>query len=279
MNFNDFINLELFNFSSNQEVVSFTVFHALMVIVVILVARLLTWALSRIFNRAIQRGTIAQGPGYAIRQILRYFIWVITIVYVLDFIGAPITVLLAGSTALFVGLGLGLQDSFKDVVSGIILLTERTVNAGDVIETDQMVGRVAEVGLRTTKVWTRDQILKIIPNSRLTSQGFVNWTHQRSSSRFHVDVGVIYGSDSRLVEKLLLDVMKANKDLDTSPKPMVQFIDFGDSAMKFRAHFYTKDMFRIEFIKSDLRHAIGAAFDEAGVKIAFPQMDVWLRNP
>lgn len=258
--------------------VHITVFNILQVLFILALARTFTFLIQQAFRRAVKRRRVDRGTAYALRQLINYVIWIITILFTLDFSGVEVTVILAYSTALFVGLGLGLQDTFKDFISGIILLTERSVTAGDIIEINNLVGKVKEVGLRTTKVLTRDDIAVILPNSQLTNQGVINWSHQHAATRFHVEVGVAYGSDTRLVEKVLLECMAATADVDAEPEASVQFRDFGDSSLLFRANFHSSNLFRIEFTKSELRYAIDAAFRAHNITIAFPQMDVWIRN-
>ncbi|KRO59217.1 MAG: hypothetical protein ABR98_02520 [Cryomorphaceae bacterium BACL7 MAG-120910-bin2] len=258
--------------------ISITVFNLLQVLFILTLARVSTFLIQQAFRRAVKRRRFDRGTAYALRQLINYVIWIITILFTLDFSGVEVTVILAYSTALFVGLGLGLQDTFKDFISGIILLTERSVTAGDIIEINDLVGKVREVGLRTTKIITRDDIAVILPNSQLTNQGVINWSHQHAATRFHVEVGVAYGSDTRLVERILLDCMANIVEVDKDPEPSVQFRDFGDSSLLFRANFHSSNLFRIEFTKSELRFAIDAAFREQGITIAFPQMDVWIRN-
>jgi len=255
-----------------------TIFEIIQVIFILAIARTSTFLIRRIFHRAVKKDRIDKGTAYALIQLIVYIVWIITILFTLDFSGVQITVILAYSTALFVGLGLGLQDTFKDFISGIILLTERSVTAGDIIEINGMVGKVKEVSLRTTKVLTRDDIAVILPNSQLTNQGVINWSHQNASNRFHVEVGVAYGSDTRLVETVLLDCIKKLKDIDRTPAPSVQFREFGDSTLLFRANFHSSNLFQIEFTKSELRYAIDEAFRSKNISIAFPQMDVWIRN-
>lgn len=258
--------------------ISITVFNLLQVLFILTLARVSTFLIQQAFRRAVKRRRFDRGTAYALRQLINYVIWIITILFTLDFSGVEVTVILAYSTALFVGLGLGLQDTFKDFISGIILLTERSVTAGDIIEINDLVGKVREVGIRTTKIITRDDIAVILPNSQLTNQGVINWSHQHAATRFHVEVGVAYGSDTRLVERILLDCMANIVEVDKDPEPSVQFRDFGDSSLLFRANFHSSNLFRIEFTKSELRFAIDAAFREQGITIAFPQMDVWIRN-
>ena len=274
MSLTEILDLVIFRYGE----VEITLFEIVQVVFILAVARTITFLVKRLFNRAVKRRRFDRGTAYALRQLINYVLWIMTILFTLDFSGIEITVILAYSTALFVGLGLGLQDTFKDFISGIILLTERTVTAGDIIEINNLVGKVKEVGLRTTKVLTRDDIAVILPNSQLTNQGVINWSHQHAATRFHVEVGVAYGSDTRLVEKVLLACMQNLADIDAEPAPSVQFRHFGDSSLEFRANFHSTNLFRIEFTKSELRFAIDAAFREAGITIAFPQMDVWIRN-
>ncbi len=197
---------------------------------------------------------------------------------ILDSLGVKITVLLAGGTALFVGLGLGLQDAFKDLVAGIIILSERTVTAHDIVEIDGTVGEVLEVGLRTTTLRTRDDIELIMPNQKLTNERVINWSRNKKMTRFHVDVGVAYGSDTALVKTLLLQAATRNEAVSDSPKPHVFFNDFGSSSLDFRLFFYSHNLFRIERVKSELRFEIDRLFRENNVTIAFPQMDLWVRQ-
>ena len=255
-----------------------TVYEVGQVLFILGVTRLLTFLIRTALNRAVLRRRIERGSAYALGQIITYVVWTLSVLFTLDFIGVQITVILASSTALFVGLGLGLQDTFKDFISGIVLLSDRSVAAGDIIEVDGIVGKVHEVGLRTTKIKTRDDISVILPNSRLTTQGVINWAHQATTSRFHVEVGVAYGSDTRLVEKVLLECGLANAHVLKDPEPSVQFRDFGSSALVFRLYFYSTQLFLIEFVKSDLRFAIDEAFRTNGITIAFPQMDVWIKE-
>ena len=120
-----------------------TVFNVLQVLFILTLARVFTFLIQQAFRRAVKRRRVDRGTAYALRQLINYMIWIITILFTLDFSGVEVTVILAYSTALFVGLGLGLQDTFKDFISGIILLTERSVTAGDIIEINNLVGKGA----------------------------------------------------------------------------------------------------------------------------------------
>lgn len=248
------------------------------VLLILIISRIIVWVIGRLVRRLIAKQQGDEGKAYAIRQIAAYFIYTIALVLVLDSLGVKITVLLAGSTALFVGLGLGLQDAFKDLVAGIIILSERTVTAHDIVEVDGTVGEVLEVGLRTTTLRTRDDIELIMPNQKLTNERVINWSRNKKMTRFNVEVGVAYGSDTQLVRKLLLEVVSKNEAVSDSPQPHVFFDNFGNSSLNFKLFFYSHNLFRIERVKSELRYEIDEIFRENGITIAFPQMDIWVRQ-
>ena len=198
---------------------------------------------------------------------------------ILELLGVRLSVLLAGSAALLVGIGLGLQDSFKDVVSGLIILGEGTIEVGDIVIVDNLVARVKKIGLRTSRVETRDEASIIIPNSRLVVNNVTNWSHNQEPTRFQVTVGVAYGSDVRLVEKLLLQVAAEHPAVLAEPKARVEFQAFGNSSLDFILHFFSNEYMGIEFVKSDIRYAINDVFRANQVTIPFPQRDLWVRNP
>ncbi len=196
----------------------------------------------------------------------------------LESLGFDISLLLAGSAALLVGIGLGLQDIFKDLISGIILLFEGSIKVGDVIEVNQLVGIVKEINIRTSKVRTRDGIMIIVPNGAFITQNVINWSNSNKLTRFNIDVGVAYGSDVRLVEKLLVECAEKNEMIMPRPKSFARFNNFGNSSLEFQVYFWTEKTWRVESIKSELRFGIDEAFRKNKVTIAFPQMDVYVKS-
>jgi small-conductance mechanosensitive channel len=198
---------------------------------------------------------------------------------ILDTLGIRLTLLLAGSAALLVGIGLGLQQVFKDIVSGFFLLFEGNLKVGDVVELEGDVGIVKEIGFRTTKIENRDNIILIIPNSKFIGENVINWSHIEQKTRFSVDVGVAYGSDVELVKKVLLECARDHQEVTEYPKPFVRFDDFGNSSLDFQLFFWTDNAFRVENIKSDLRFAIDKKFRENKITIPFPQRDVHIKKP
>ncbi len=270
----DFLEFVLFSTAK----FSVTVADIIKVTFILLLARFIFWVIKKYFDRKHREGKLDAGKQYAILQIVNYVIWVVALALAIDSLGFKITVLLAGSTALLVGLGLGLQDFFRDLVAGFIILSERTVTVGDVVETTTTVGRVKNVGLRTTSLITRDDIVIIVPNTKLTTNEVINWSQNRKVTRFNVDVGVAYGSDTALVKKLLIECANEHSDVVSVPEPSVFFRDFGNSSLDFSLAFFSNNLFRIERTKSELRFAIDKKFRENKVTIPFPQRDLWVRQ-
>jgi small-conductance mechanosensitive channel len=247
----------------------------LQVLLLLASARYGFWLLNRIIMRSKAGEHYDEGRRYTILQISKYIIYTVVIVVALETVGVKVTALLAASTALFVGLGLGLQDAFKDLSSGVIILVERTLSVGDIIQLENQIGKVEAVGLRTTTVRTRDDILIIVPNSKLTNETVINLTHSEETTRFSLTVSVAFGSDTEKVAKILYDIAANHPQADDKEEPLVLLKDFGDSALIFELNFYTRDLFFVEKIKSDLRFAIDKEFFENQIIIPFPQRTVW----
>lgn len=241
-------------------------------ILIILIARLLIYIFTQIvMDGYYKRQKINLGSQYAINQLIKYVIFIIASLLVLDNIGIEMTVLWGGAAALLVGLGLGLQQTFMDLVSGLILLFERSVEVSDVVQVDGLVGTITQIGLRTSNLRTQDNISIIIPNSKLTVDNVINWSHFADNVRFNIAVGVAYGSDTRKVKKTLIAVANDNPHILKTPGPFVRFVNFGDSSLDLELHFWTKNLLLAEDIKSDLRFSINDAFEENNIEIPFPQ--------
>ena len=276
------INPEFFTYppaKGQDEGTPFTLVNILNAVFILLVARLISWVMIQLILKNYYKSkNINVGSQYAINQLLQYFVYVIAILMALEALGFSLTVLWGGAAALLVGIGLGLQETFKDLFSGIIMLFERRIEVGDVVEIDGLVGTVRRIGVRTSLVETRDNITVIVPNSKLIIDKVVNWSLNDKKARFYVAVGVAYGSDTELVKKILLNVARENAFVLRHPPPFVRFVNFGDSSLDFQIHFWSHEFLRIEDVKSDIRFEIDQAFRKNGVTIPFPQRDVWMRG-
>tara|TARA_B110000503_G_scaffold142170_1_gene238105 strand:- start:6627 stop:7514 length:888 start_codon:yes stop_codon:yes gene_type:complete len=257
-----------------------SIYNIIVVVLILIVARLITSNLAKYLRtRITQNEDPFDGKALALIQIGKYVIYLLAVLLAIRSIGFNITPILLGSSALFIGLGFGLQDAFKDFISGLILLFEGDVVIGDIIEFENgILATVKEIKLRTSKVRTRDGIVIFVPNSQLTNNRVINWTNSNVLTRFHVAVGVAYGSDTELVEKILTEVAREDDAVNMKIKPFVRFLDFGDSSLNFEIHFWSKEVWRIEFIKSRMRFAIDKKFREHNVTIPFPQRDLHLRS-
>jgi small-conductance mechanosensitive channel len=270
------VDFELFSWDNGKH--HLVLGNILLILVMFAIAKGFLLLIEKVINRRVKKFRVDEGRGYAIYQLTSYFVYTITVLLAFDFAGFHITVILASSTALLVGLGLGLQDVFKDWVAGFVLLAERSITAGDIIEVDGIVGEIEQVGLRTTVMKTRDDIILVLPNSKLTSNYVINWTQNGKTTRFALSVGVAYGSDTSKVKALLLEAAQEHKQVNKHPAPLIHFEDFGDSSLDFKLLFFSNELFRIERIKSDLRFSIDKKFREHKVTIPFPQRDLWIKN-
>lgn len=263
----------------STDVVHVTVFSLVEIFLIVTITTLVIWSFKKFFLRSSKTRLVDLRARYTIYVVLKYSLWVIAVALILQALGVKITLLIAGSAALLVGFGLGLQQVFKDFVSGFILLFERTIRVGDVVETEGFVGKVQDIGLRTSSILTRENIIMIIPNSRFVEQNVINWSSMDELTRFRIDVGVAYGSDVRKVEQLLIQAAESHPDVSHRKKPFVYFRDFGESSLDFALFFSTDKGFEAEKIKSELRFAIDEAFRKHDISIPFPQRDVHIRHP
>ena len=262
----------------DNEIVKLSIQGIVEVILLFLVARISIWFIKRWLYNFRLGPNFDDGRRYTIFQITKYVVYTVIIVMGLETLGVEVTTILAAETALFVGIGLGLQDAFKDLSSGIIILMERTISAGDIIRIGEEIGKVESIGLRTTTIRSRDDILIIMPNHRITNEAVTNLTLQNSKTRFSIKVGVEYGTDVDLVKKILVECAENNKN--TSKNESLVFLrDFGENAIIFELLFYCRNPFKIEAIKSEIRFEIDRRFRESGITIPFPQRTVWHMNP
>jgi len=254
------------------------VYTLLTVTLIFLATKLIIWLIKKALFRNQKTSELDLGNTYALYQIIKYVVWVMAIGFILEAIGIKVTVLIAGSAALLVGIGLGLQQTFNDVISGIILLSERTIKVGDILEIDGDVVKIENIGLRTSKGLNRDEIAIIIPNSLITTNKVINWSHQSRQTRFRINIGVAYGSDVDLVIKLLIESALEHPDISNKNTIDARLLDFGNSSLDFQLLFFSKNIFRIEKVKSDIRRIINRKFNENGITIPFPQMDVHFKS-
>lgn len=221
---------------------------------------------------------LPRGRRWAFFKILKYIVWVISFIVVLNSVGIEMSPFFQAVSALLIGLGVGAAPIFNAYLSGLIVQLEGTVKIDDVVEVDGVVGQVKDINLRNSKIQTRDDIVIIMPNHKLVTENAINWSHDHENTRFKVPVGVSYGSDVDLVERALLECMSETKGVSNYPKPMVWFEDFGNSSLQFNCVFHSHEALALPQMKSQLRFKIWRKFKEYGIEIPFPQRDLHLKT-
>lgn len=202
----------------------------------------------------------------------------ILIVTTLDVMNVPLTAFAFLSGAVAIGVGFGAQNIINNFISGWILMWERPIRIGDFLEVDGARGSVETINTRSTRIRRVDGVHMLIPNSKLLENTVVNWTLIDNLTRTSVRVGVAYGSDCKLVARLIEEATQQQEDILTEPKPVVIFDDFGDNALMFETFFWvnaTKER-DLRVIRSQVRFTIDVLFAEHDIVIAFPQRDVHL---
>jgi small-conductance mechanosensitive channel len=243
--------------------------------IILIVARIMEASLYKLFiKNYVKKREADPGRTFAISRIFKYIIYFVAILLILKSFGVQLSAIILGSAGLLVGLGLGLQSTFTDLLAGILLLVEGNIAVGDIVVIDGMVGVVKNIKLRTTEIKTRDLIFIIVPNSKLVGNNVTNWSHNESPARFHVDVNVQYKEDIELVEKVLLNSVNAVPDIVQNPKPQVQVMELGEYAIKVRLYFFSDELFFMEKVLSDLRRQVIIDLRANKIEIPYPIKEV-----
>ena len=250
-----------------------TVLQVLEALAVLVLARIGLAVARRGLARAAAKAMDA-AKMFILGRLLTSVVWAVATMLALSTLGVDLTALWAGSAALLVGVGIGLQGFFNDVVSGFVLLFEGGVAVGNVLEVDGELVRVERIDLRSTRVVTVTGELIVLPNSKVAGEAVINLSQGDSAMRSRVDVGVAYGSDVELVMRLLSEAMAAQPEVLTTPSPAVFFQDFADSSLHFSVTGWLDDPWDRMGIQSRVRMAIDERFRAHNVTIPFPQRDL-----
>ncbi len=218
-----------------------------------------------------------EGLKLSITRISTYVLWMIGILMALRIMGISSTSLAVIFGALGIGIGFGLQHIVGNFISGIILLFERPMQVGDVIEIDGIWGIVKEINVRSTHLKTYDNSDLIVPNSDFISQRVTNWSFRDPKVRRTITVGVAYGSDIARVKEILLDIANTNSRVYRQPAPDSLFADFGDSALIFKLRIWVHIEYFLS-VESDIRFEIDKRFRQARITIPFPQRDLYIKE-
>lgn len=248
----------------------------------ILITLVATSLLERLVKRRFMaRGVRGQGSVVAV-QLVHYAMLAIGFSIAAQTIGINLSALFAAGAVFAIGFGFAMQNIAQNFVAGVILLIERVIRPGDIIEIEGQVARVEEIGIRSTRVRTRFDVDIIVPNSILVQTNVRNYTLSDSDYRVHIDVGVTYTADIPDVHDLLVRAAKAIDWRVPAKDPIVLLTTFGNNAVNFEVSVWCNDPWSARIYQSELSLAIWRALKAANITIAFPQLDVhfdpWVRQ-
>ncbi len=211
-------------------------------------------------------------------RLLTYLLFIGVLFSALIFVNIPLAVFTFLGGALAIGVGFGAQTLINNFISGLILMFDRTIRMGDMVEVDGHRGRVAAIGMRSSSIKRFDGVEMLVPNSHFLQQNVINWTSSDQRARYAVSVGVAYGSPTREVERIIRTAVEEQPEVLTDPAPYVVFEDFAESSLLFTAYFWVEldPEVNTMIVFSDIRHRIGEQLAAAGIVIPFPQRDLHL---
>lgn len=235
------------------------------------IGRIIQWALTK-------RLKWTKSKAEPVRKIIFGVMFIGVLVFSLVTVNIPLAVFTFLGGALAIGVGFGAQHLINNFISGMILLFDRSVRVGDIVEVDGQGGRVTVLGMRNSRIHRFDGIDMLVPNSQFLQQKVTNWTLSDLKMRYPVSVGVAYGSPTRETERVIMKAIEAHPMVLKDPPPTILFEEFGESALVFTGYFWMELISNRDnrIAASEIRHAINELLEKAGIVISFPQRDVHL---
>jgi len=269
------------NIFTNKVVVgslSFTLGKLLFFVLVLYATYVIVSFIKQIFEREIlSQLNLKRGLAASISLTIRIFVVFFGTLIALSVSGVDLGKIGIFAGALSVGIGFGLQNIVSNFISGLILIYEKPVQEGDTVEVDKLLGRVSNIGIRSSTISTYDGAEVVVPNSNLISNQLINWTLSDNKKRIEIKVGVSYNSDPHLVLNLLLKAAQSNDRVLRDPMPQPLFVGFGDNSLDFRLLFWV----RFEEGLATQSNVVLKIYDilkENNIEIPFPQLDLHVKN-
>jgi small-conductance mechanosensitive channel len=246
-------------------------------IAIVIASRIVAAVVARSVERVLQARGLDRGMRFAVGKITRYSIGIVGAFVALGSMGVDISAAMAGGAVLLVGIGFGLQKLAENFISGLLVLLERPVRKGDFIDAGGVLGTVDDIGLRATRVVSRDGVTVILPNASLITGTVVNYSVPTSARRIWIKVHVAYDTDLDLARRVLLEVAAAEPLLATEPAPEVRHQGFLDSSIELALVVWIREAKDDLIVLSNTNFAISRAFHQHRISIPFPQRDVHMR--
>lgn len=248
-------------------------------IVLVYASLFVSWLIQRILDEEVYpRKKVERGVGISINRLIHYAFVVIGVVIGFSTIGIGVQNLTVIVGAFGIGIGFGLQNIVNNFASGLILLFERSIKVGDIVQIRGEWGVIKNLGLRATIVETFDRSEMIVPNSDLVSITVTNWTLSDRQTRLIVPIGVAYGSDVKKVTSILLGIARDNPFIMKFPEPAVLFMNFGASSLDFELRVWVADIDIRLKINNEINYEIDRLFRENAIEIPFAQHDLHIRT-
>jgi potassium efflux system protein len=267
----------------SSEAGNFTVGRVLLVSLGLLAAFLVSRIISGHMGRVLRgRRGVTESHAAFVEKLGFYLLLVVFFLTLLNWLQIPLTVFAFMGGALAIGIGFGAQNLINNFISGLLLLIERKIRVGDLVQVDGFTGRVTDLGSRCSSIRTFDGMEVLVPNSHLLERNVTNWTMSDPQHRFDFTVGVAYGSPLEKVMAVFQQAMDEQPELLKDPPPVVFFENFGESALEFRFYYWLAiGSCDGRKVGSDIRLRIDRYCRNAGIEIAFPQRDIHLHatNP
>jgi small-conductance mechanosensitive channel len=262
-----------------------SVWDAIVFAAVILVVLFAAWFLSRTARRLLRRLTALDGTQELLAEkLVTIAVWTAAFFIGIDLLGIDLTALAVFSGAFGLAIGFGLQKTFGNLIAGIILLMDRSIKPGDVIAIadaagNYTFGQIRKIGIRAVSLTTRDQKEYLIPNENLMVNQVENWSYSSKNVRVQVPVGIGYGCDIAVAEKLMLEAAKSARRVLETPPPVVWLEKYGESSLDFTIHCWINDPEEgVGNVRSDVLKRLWALFQEHGIEVPFAQRDVNLKD-
>ncbi len=264
---------KLFVFGENRAI---EVNQIVLAMLVMLVGLMLSSLVSRIIGGRLKARNVSATAAAIAQKVIFYILLITCFFTVLRVLELPLTMFAFLGGAIAIGVGFGTQNILNNFISGWILMAERPVRLGDLVDVDGHLGRVETIGARSTRIRRTDGIEMLVPNSAMLERIVTNWTLMDRNIRTTVRVGIRYGSPTEEAAALIAQAVNEHPGVLREPKPIVVFEDFGDNALIFDVYFWcnVNSEMELRLVKSDLRFRIDAMFRKADIVIAYPQRDI-----
>lgn len=274
--FQEFVQFELLKFGKDKNEIVITVGLIILLFLSLFLVKVILRLIRKIYTRRMDPEDKIRFLGAY--NFIGYLVYILVIVSVISSSGIDITLILTATAVLFIGLGLAMREIFQDIIGGIYIIFDKSVQAGDIIELNGTVCKVFDTKLRTTLAVTRDDKVIVIPNHKFVTDPIINFTQNYKNTRQSVSVKVALDADVDKVKEILVQAAKTQKRIIKSPEPFVMLEEFGEYALHFGVYFFLSETFYELRIKSELRFEIERQFRKNDIRFPYPQRDLNIKQ-